>query len=471
MLNYLRLFFCTCFFFTAYGQYTVTDQETTVPVPYALVKNTKRQQGFFTDFNGSFALDSTYNASDTLRISCSGYEERLIPISELQQQPVIALQHSATDLGEVVVSAKKARSHSEKLGVTRRPKTHFFDHIITGKTGEEKAVWIPNDYSLAGRLKTISIYLTDDGFPDAHFRVHVYACDPLSNLPGTELTRSNIIASGTVGNEWVTLDMTNEHIPVSETGCFIGIEWFDSPSSKAFKDTITVSGRQYDQPYKLIRAGNGVVLGTIDEQYKYAKNKLWFKNENNEWKRYFVTDETRFNIPDTLPNGYITTINENNLYYPVPCINMEVSFPKERLENAFKSPKKRKLNRLERVEKDLFHYPQSTVSELFASLIKAFEQDEVIYVLKYLCVYTEDQLDPLLEDLSEQEEQHGTFISTEEKQQIIKHLKQVADELPEATLVKTDAQHFELKTAESIYYLVVENGVWKINPYTYRITQ
>ena len=61
------------------------------------------------------------------------------------------------------------------------------------------------------------------GIPNSKFRVHVYDIDT-SYLPGNDVLDSNVILKATVGNEWVSVDLSSRHIPVGR-GVFISMEW------------------------------------------------------------------------------------------------------------------------------------------------------------------------------------------------------------------------------------------------------
>ncbi len=170
---------------------------------------------------------------------------------------------------------------------------------------------------------------------------------------------------------------------------------------------------------------------------------------------------------DTLPNGNTYLRTPDNHYQGVMCINIDVSFPKNKIDLTYKEPKKRKLNKLEKVKQDLFKYPQNNIHELFSSLINAFENDDIIYVFKYLCVYKEDQLDQIISDINNEENE--TYITQEEKERITNYLSGLQSKLDSAIITKIDDKHFELSADNEIYNLIIDDGIWKINPYSYRI--
>lgn len=469
ILNTIRLFLPLLIHLNSFSQVTVLDRETKQSISYVTLQPIGQVHKIISDVNGIFQYPETFNASDTLLFSCTGYKPATIPFQALQSISVIELEPVVQNLAEVHVAAQQRNDQTKKLGVTKTERVAQL-YSYTGKNGEEKAVWIPNPYSSSGFLKKVHIYLTDSGFPDAAIRIHIYACNPLEKKPGQELTQSNRIVSGTSGNEWVSVDVSQDHIQVGENGCFISIEWFDSPKAKNYSDTFVLKEANNQDVIK-IQSGNGAVLGSVAEPYRLSKNKLWYRNKSNEWVCWSLTDESRFNIKDTINNNYIRVINENNLYYHIPGIYADVSFNKKKLSPAFEAPKKRPLNKIERVKEDAFNYPQATVQELFHSLIKGFEQNNIVYVLKFLCVYKEHESEAIAEEVYKHLETDGMLMTETEKRQVIEHLTEIIRSIDVSELVKVGAHQFELRSDNWRYNLVVENGKWKINPYSYRIIE
>jgi hypothetical protein len=461
-----------------HSQIQVIDGLTSQPIPYVHVNLVGLNEGIITNYDGYFDLDSIFLDKDSIVLSCIGYESRSYSLHNLKPSSEITLLPQLQQIAEVQIATKKSKYKLQRMGISKKPKTKFFDYSVTAQNGTIRAVYIPNEHSTLGILKSANVFITDNGFPDAHFRLHIYSVSPLDIEPDKELTSSNIIASGTNGNEWLQIDLKDQRILVPENGCFVGIEWFDHPKSAYFLDTLKndgvtmVNGKLKDTTFIYLRSGNGIVLGSRSEAYKFTKNKLWYKTHlSKDWVNWCTTttDESEFNIPDTLPNGFIFQYDESNMFYKVPCINIEVSFPKEKVSLEFDNPKKRKLNRLERIKEDNFNYPQSSVLELFNSLIKAVETDKIIYILKYLCVYADDELDEILSVIEDNENKTGVYFSESDKQHIISHFRIIIENLDEDSITKIDSHHFKLDVNNNQYNLIIENGKWKVNPYTYRI--
>ncbi len=475
MTKHFFLFLLIFSFFTATGQHKVVNSKTKEPIPYAHVKLANKQKGTIANFSGIFNLDSTFSNLDTVIISCIGYENKSFLIKDLKTNSIIELAPNAQQLPEVVISTKKIKYKTKKLGVTKKPNTRkrFLNYAGIANNGEQRAIWIPNVYSITGILKSINIYVSDFGYPDAHFRIHVYECSPFETKPGKELINSNIIASATKGNEWVKIDMSKEKIRIQENGCFIGIEWFDSTKSKGFKDSVLAKGNTFnngkrkDTIYSRVINGNGAVLGEIHQKYRDSKNKLWHKKDDT-WHNRGVIDEKKFYTTQTLADGTTFNRTPDNHLQAVLCINIDVDFLKDKIELVYDSPKKRRLNKIEKVKRDLFKYPQSNISELFSSLIKAFENEEIIYMLKHLCVYKKGELNNILNDLNITKNEEY-ILSKNERLEIVEYLKVSLKQLDLSILNKINNKHYELKIGNDLFNLTVDKGLWKINPYSYKI--
>lgn len=98
-----------CFFVMGRAQTlsaTVVDQETQQPVPYASVIYGP-EKGSITNEEGQFSihLDQEPMATDSLRISCMGYEALALPLAGFEQ-PKIALVPKAIELDRIILSNK-----------------------------------------------------------------------------------------------------------------------------------------------------------------------------------------------------------------------------------------------------------------------------------------------------------------------------------------------------------------------------
>lgn len=117
----------------------------------------------------------------------------------------------------------------------------------------------------------------------------------------------------------------------------------------------------------------------------------------------------------------------------------------------------------------MFKYPQANVSELLSSIILACENNDIIYIFKYLCVYNDDGLEDILEEIEENMEERGEALSKDERNRIVDHIEEILNEIDRHSVIKVDAKNFFLKFRDTQYNLIIDNGKWKINPYSHKV--
>jgi hypothetical protein len=461
------IIFCLFISLVGFNQKTIIlDSTTNAPIAFVRVSIPGSDTYLLSNSKGEISLDSLWMKSNTLSVFCYGYERKTISKS----QTTILLYPTFKELKESKVVVAKRRYGNKKLGEEDHPSkfsinSHHGNNVLTGTNGELKAVWIPNEKSLKGYVEKVNVFILAMGQPSAYFRIHFYACSKITLEPGEEITSQNIIANGTTGNEWVTVDVSSLRIPLSENGIFVGIEWFDNEVNTSFSDTLTFKINYVDSGWvteKRVYEGNGCVIGQEKDFYRYNKHKNWrFKNQ--KWVDIFLHNEKWFIRGDSLNYSFIIT--PDNLILYVPCINVDVKYIKQKNESEFEDPKKRKLNRIEKVKEENFIYPQNTISELFSSLEKAIEKNELIYVLKYLCVYKDDQLDDILDDVKQWEGK----LSPKDQESCLKWIKHFQAGLTEKNISFIEGNKYVLNVNGEMVYLLHEKGKWKLNPYSSRI--
>ena|GEM_PF-1232781 len=470
MFKLLTLFVFLTFHGYQFAQIQVIDSLSSEPVPFTHIRAVKNNKYVISNHEGYFFLDSLRFNNDSLIISSIGFETKKIAVKNLHSSSKIQLIPKQQQLDEVVVVQKKGKYKMKKLGVTKKPRKLLPEYGMTSQNGTIQAVYIPNNYSAPGVLKYVNVYITDHGYPNAYFRIHVYDVSLIEIKPGKELTSSNIVKSGTEGNEWVRFNLIDERILIGENGCFVGVEWFENTNSKSYQDTLiykaTVNNgdSHKDTLYTAIKRGDGVVLGTIDEPYQNAKHKIWYKLPfAGEWLRWDVyMAKYQLELHDSLIPYFIQYVEDQPDHsFKVPCIHITASFPKGTTELNDIEPENQLLNEFESIEEDIAKYPQSSVVELFNSLIAAFENDDIIYAMKYLCFYRNDELETIITIIEDNHNRTGNYFSETDKNQIIKNLNEILENLGDDSLTKIDSQHFVLKVNDKTSNLFIVDGKWK----------
>ena len=228
----------------------VMDKGKREGVPFCVVKVKDRNEGVYTDENGRFSFSANPDSAKAFIFFCLGYAKREIPAGEfVKDSMIIELQKESTGLKEVVVTAENGKIRHKNLG--RKKLKHITD--CYQKYGEEDAMFLyVSKMTNNTRLKELCVYITNEGAPDTKFRLHVYERDPATNLPGKELTDSNLIVHANKGNEWVKADLSSKHIPVAG-GVFVSVEWIAGHGNN---DASLTSRKHAD-----VKDHNGQVLG------------------------------------------------------------------------------------------------------------------------------------------------------------------------------------------------------------------
>lgn len=473
------MLFLSASYFAQTDKTIFLDSITKLPISFVKVSIPDKDVFVLSNSKGEIQLDTLWNQTDKLLVFCYGYKPQYITS---KTEKSVFLSPHYKQLKQITITAKKHRYGRTKLGETDHPsprevKSHHGNYILTGKSGELRSVWIPNEKSLKGYIENVNVFILAMGQPTAYFRLHFYECSKLKLEPGKEITSQNIIAKGTTGNEWVSVDVSELHIPLFENGIFVGLEWFENEINTSFTDTLTFKINYVHRGQVLenrVFIGSGCVLGAQPRPYRVSKHLNW-RYRNNKWYDETLSygDETTFDdknlevgkrhvLRDASSNKNFYLPSPDRTYFQVPCINVDVKYMKQKNTSEYDDAKKRKLNRIEKVKEDNFMYPQSTVEELISSIIKAGEKNELIYLFKYLFVYKENEFSDFL---SFAKESNGK-LTQEGQNNLVEYVKNILHNLTENSIIHLEGNDYELHINDEIISLTHEKGKWKINPYT-----
>ncbi len=248
----------------------VIDKEKKEGISYGIVKVKDRNEGVYTDENGRFSFTANPDSVKAFIVSSLGYAKREIAPGDFKKDSlVIELQKESTSLKEVVVTAETGKVRRRILG--KKKLRHISD--CYQKYGEEDAVFLYADKVNKNTLKEVFVYITNEGVPDTKFRIHIYEKEPGTNLPGKELTDSNLVVHANKGNEWVQVNLASKRISVSG-GVFISVEWIAGHGN----NELALTSKKHAE----ITDHNGQVLG-LARNYgvPYMCHRSSF---HNEWK-------------------------------------------------------------------------------------------------------------------------------------------------------------------------------------------
>jgi len=254
----------------------VIDQLTKQPIIYATVEIKTQKIGTYTDSTGNFSIQYK-SIDDTLEFNSLGYNMQKYSIRDLNSSiNIIELEPHIFELKEVVVVPKRVKTI--RLGtISKKPWRLQIANVFGGQYG----TYIKNENKKTGYVKAVSFYITKIGFPDAPFRIRIYAKDRLNECPGKDLLNESVIVSNTEGEGWFTVDISEYGVIFPMDGMYVMMEWVFSGDQYYYdyEDEIkTKDGKSKTITYHVYGPSLGNVWKQPDEGY-------WCKGLGDQWNR------------------------------------------------------------------------------------------------------------------------------------------------------------------------------------------
>lgn len=231
------LFFCTVIG-TAKGQILAIKgkviDDAGKNIPFCAIEAKNRLEGVFCDENGAFSITLNTDTVKRLIFYTLGYEEKELNIEKIRKNSgdsiTVMLHRNNIVLNDISIVGNKAKAKQKILG--KKGLAH--DGGCYMQYEDEVAIFLQANHERANEfLRTLVIYITNEGVPSSVFEVNVYGKDSSAFLPGKQLTQPTL-AHATSGNEWVSIDVGDKNIPIAG-GIFIGVKWIsDGNSQKPF---------------------------------------------------------------------------------------------------------------------------------------------------------------------------------------------------------------------------------------------
>lgn len=101
----------------------VLDASTNAAISFATVRLKGKMQGVISNAEGSFQFPYRYKLQqDTLVISCIGYNNRIVPLAQLEDNDIniIKLETSTTQLSEVVIKAQRDKRRLSAIRIVKK---------------------------------------------------------------------------------------------------------------------------------------------------------------------------------------------------------------------------------------------------------------------------------------------------------------------------------------------------------------
>ena len=245
----------------------VVDAGTKDPVPFASVILRSPDIGALTDEQGFFQFVGLESFKpDSVIVMTLGYD-----------RCAVFIKNNISD----VLTIELTHRNVEILGIGGklicRPLTDkdlkpiIKSEQIAGTSGTQYAFFIANEkQNKLGKLRTVSFYIGENGFPMEPFRIRIYKADGNYYSPKTDLLNVRVFLTATRAGEWHTSDLSRYSIDVPEHGFFVALE-FGKPDNT------------FSQPVLEDYVASGLILRP---DFRVNKSRIWNCALGSSWRLF-----------------------------------------------------------------------------------------------------------------------------------------------------------------------------------------
>lgn len=211
--------------------------ETNAPLPYVNIGIENKTVGTVSNNNGVFELllNDKVTSKDTVYFSYIGFNTKKYLVSELHQlKKPILLQPKNTELDEIVISSKKIKLKSKKIGRTSKGlglmHSNFYtvyEKDVDDRLSKERGMALKIRRNC--HIKDLNFNVTSNEFKSLKFRVNIYKIE--NGLPTDLIIHDNIIfeiKDNFLG--WVKVDLEPYDILLKKENeeVAVTIQWLES---------------------------------------------------------------------------------------------------------------------------------------------------------------------------------------------------------------------------------------------------
>lgn len=180
-------------------QSQVFDAKTKEPVQFALLKLQTERTAVLANARGHFELEAPRKATtDTLVVEGLDYLTLLIPLTDHQLADSTLLLEKIPLIPEggpligARISPRQLGSQAKNPG----------EGMIPGPRGAQFALLMqPSPKRQLGITRSVSFFMSENGFPKESFRICIYRADGPNHSPGTNLLADNIMVKAPGGGQ------------------------------------------------------------------------------------------------------------------------------------------------------------------------------------------------------------------------------------------------------------------------------
>jgi hypothetical protein len=260
----------------------VINTHTKEAIPYVNIENFRSQLGAQSNQDGIFELNLPKGEnSDTLKISCLGYETQLVTNLEDNQQLILELKPSIFQLDEVVVKRKSSVEKTIGIINTRgRIIQAFNQHQQV--PGLQRAVLMETERKF-GSISKVHFFI-GKGLYNAPFRVRIYENE--NNKPGNDILNKSLEFSAYKKNAWNDFDISAYHLEIPSNGFWVAMEVIANEKFTALTAPFNRNNKDgtIDKAVRLTYYGPQV-LEKFDSYYGITM----YKNLGGNWGKAYGT--------------------------------------------------------------------------------------------------------------------------------------------------------------------------------------
>lgn len=182
------------------------------PIQYANISVDKTNKGTYTNEHGIFSL-TNISLTDTLNISCIGYERRVIAVRDIKDK--IILTNNSINIDEVEINSIK-KNKNFRVGYYHKKTLFSYTH---GSTRNAKIATFISYQSPPALIEKILIPFTNIN-DTTRLKVYLYEVTK-DGKPGKEIF-SKLLISKEIKNK---IDISDQRIRMPSDGIFVGVEW------------------------------------------------------------------------------------------------------------------------------------------------------------------------------------------------------------------------------------------------------
>ena len=251
----------------------IINKATKQKVPFATAGLIKDNTGTNADQDGDFSLTAGKFKSDTLIISCVGYEPSKFPVDNLPSNMKFEISERQIPLSNIIVKSSYKSSYTLN---------DYGNCGINSYTSSGSITQIAQHLQAPMANALLSeIYICKQS-DNSLFRIRVYDMDSITGKPSNDLADTVIEVRS--GNRHVQVNLEKYNIIIPGKDFFAGIEWLYIPSNES-----TLKMKMNGQAIRRPQYSPFIFLKIRKTDHDFDENALgsWQLDYRGKWIRSF----------------------------------------------------------------------------------------------------------------------------------------------------------------------------------------